>query len=237
MPVLRQRRSTAIDGSDHECRTVEDRSGGNATGSIDDIQQANNYLQSRNFRGGGMSIPRLLTEPLQPLRIKIVLFISSYSPLFLILAIRFEEPPLRIAMGVVALTGVVLLGTLLLVAVNAEPREHIVVKVEDRGGEVAAYIATYLLPLVVLTVPTAYNLVGYGLFLIVSATVFVQSRMVYINPLVYLTGRRILAVTTEAEEVVFVINRRSIRLNEHIWAYDVILPLAVRAKPMVRTGE
>jgi hypothetical protein len=180
---------------------------------------------------------RLLTEPIQPLRIKMVLFISSYSPLFLILAIRFDQPPLRIAMGAVALAGAILLGALLLLAKRGEPREHVVAKVEDRGGEVAAYIATYLLPLIVLTVPTVPDLVGYGLFLVVSAIIFVQSRMIYINPLVYLTGRRILAVTTEADETIFVINRKPIRLSEHIWAHDVVIPLAVRARPVVRGGE
>lgn len=184
-----------------------------------------------------MSGTRLLTEPIQPLRIKIVLFISSYSPLFLILAIRFDQPSLQIAMGAVALAGVILLGALLLLAMRGEPREHVVSQVEDRGGEVAAYIATYLLPLIVLTVPTVPDLVGYGLFLVVSAVIFVQSRMIYINPLVYLTGRRILAVTTEADETIFIINRKSIRLGEHIWAHDVIIPLAVRARPVVRGGD
>jgi hypothetical protein len=40
--------------------------------------------------------------------------------------------------------------------------------VEDRGGEVAGYLATYLLPFVTVSEPDVRDVVGYALFLVVS---------------------------------------------------------------------
>lgn len=171
-----------------------------------------------------------LTDPQQPLRVRLVLFLSSYSPLFIILAIRFEGEWLRVAMGGLAALGILLFCILLLAARRSEPQRFMVSKVDDRGGDVAAYIATYLLPLIVLTIPMAPDLVGYGIFLIVSGIVFVQSRMVAINPLVYATGRRILLVHATTGEVFYLINRRAIRRNEYIWTHEVLASLTIRAK-------
>ena len=186
--------------------------------------------QRRASAGGQLEEDATLTGPLQPLSVRLVLFLSSYSPLFTILAIRFEDVKLRLVMAGIATVGVLLLVLLLLSSRRAEPKRFMVSRVEDKGNDVAAYVATYLLPLIVLTVPTIPDLIGYAIFLAISAVVFVQSQMVVINPLVYMTGRRILLAHLDSGDSFYLINRRSIHKNEPIWTREILPGLSMRTR-------
>src|ERR1035438_9441157 len=75
-----------------------------------------------------------------------LLFLSSYAPLFALLAIRFEERWLWISCTALAVLGVVSLWLLLRLDARSAPGPHTLASVKDAGGEAAAYLATYLLP-------------------------------------------------------------------------------------------
>lgn len=128
--------------------------------------------------------------------VRIRLLISSYAPLFAILAVRFRDHGLEVACGLVAILGVANLLLLLWEVRKIQPDPHRIETVADRGAEVAGYLATYLLPFVTVTEPSAQDLIGYALFLVVVGIVYVQSDMVQINPLLYLFRYRVSAVTT-----------------------------------------
>ncbi len=128
--------------------------------------------------------------------VRVRLFVSSYAPLFAILAVRFRDPRLQLACAVIALLGATSLLLLLRAAGKIQPDPHRIETVADQGAEVAGYLATYLLPFVTVTEPSTRDIVGYGLFMVVVGIVYVQSNMVQINPLLYLFGYRLTTVTT-----------------------------------------
>jgi hypothetical protein len=130
------------------------------------------------------------------LLVRLRLFISSYAPLFAILAVRFRDPRLEVACAVVAAVAVASLLLLLRAARRIQPDPHRIDRVADRGAEVAGYLATYLLPFVTVTEPSSRDIAGYVFFLVVVGIVYVQSDMVQINPLLYLLGYQVSAVTT-----------------------------------------
>jgi len=130
------------------------------------------------------------------LLVRIRLFISSYAPLFAILAVRFRDPALEIVCALVAALGAASLLLLLRAARRIQPDPHRIETVADRGAEVAGYLATYLLPFVTVTEPSARDIAAYVSFLAVVGVVYVQSDMVQINPLLFLFGYRVSAVTT-----------------------------------------
>jgi hypothetical protein len=130
------------------------------------------------------------------LLVRLRLFISSYAPLFAILAVRFRDLRLGLACALVAVLGAASLLLLLRAARKIQPDPHRVDRVADRGAEVAGYLATYLLPFVTVTEPSARDIIAYSFFLVVVGVVYVQSDMVQINPLLYLFGYRVSAVTT-----------------------------------------
>lgn len=124
------------------------------------------------------------------------LFISSYAPLFAMLALRFQSPVLVVSFSAAALIGAGTLILMLRAARRIHPQPHEIKAVADEGPEVAGYVATYLLPFLTVPEPSGRELLAYLLFLILVGVVYVRSEMVRINPLLYLLGYRLWEVTT-----------------------------------------
>jgi hypothetical protein len=162
--------------------------------------------------------------------VRLALFLSSFSPLFLILALRFENPVLRLVSLVAAVVG---LGSawFILGAERGKGAGSFEVKtIEDKGPEVAGYLASYLLPFVALDEPGAALAAGYLIFLVVAAMVYVQSDMVQINPVFYLLGRRVQKVTTSASDwPAYLITRDRALPRETILATTLTNGVLVRA--------
>ncbi len=120
-------------------------------------------------------------------------FLSSYALLFVILAIRFTQPWLEIVCGAFAVLGLVSGYRVIRSHRDIEPEPLTTGKINDLGGEVAGYLATYLLPFVTVADPTSRDLVGYFLFLIVTGVIYVRSSLVQ-HPTLYLLGWRVASV-------------------------------------------
>jgi hypothetical protein len=125
------------------------------------------------------------------------LFVSSYAPLFLLLALRFDDAVLRLLALGVGVVGV--LDALRLI--EWQPRRigsspYTVSEVRDHGSQVAGYLVSYLLPFLPLADPSGADLVAYALFLCIVGVIFVRSDMAEINPTLYLLGRRVLQIKT-----------------------------------------
>jgi hypothetical protein len=75
-----------------------------------------------------------------------LLFLSSYSPLFALTALRLEPGRYRDALWATAAVGFLsLLAALAIAQRRISPRQRVLTSVSDRGGDVAGYLATYLL--------------------------------------------------------------------------------------------
>lgn len=133
-------------------------------------------------------------ESLSDLTVELALFLCSYSALFAILAVRFRTTALILACAGLAVLGAVAGLAVLLRFRSVAQGIWTVSTVEDRGGEVAGYLATYLLPFVTVAEPGWHDVVGYVLFLVIVAVIYVRSGLVQINPTLYLFGWRLFAV-------------------------------------------
>jgi hypothetical protein len=126
-----------------------------------------------------------------------LLFLSSYAPLFALMAIRFEQRWLWISCTILAVLGVISLWLLLRLDARSSPGPHTLASVKDAGGEAASYLATYLLPFLTVATPTARDVLAYAGFLLVAATINLRSAVVQVNPLLYVLGYRVLSVTDD----------------------------------------
>jgi hypothetical protein len=125
------------------------------------------------------------------------LFLSSYAPLFAILAIRFDGTALKAVCAALAAFGLLYLVLVVWVVPRAaQPRSYPVQSVDDAAGEVAGYLATYLLPFVAVPSPTAADLAGYCILAVVVAVIFTRSELARINPTLYLLGWRVASIDT-----------------------------------------
>ncbi len=159
-----------------------------------------------------------MRERVSDLVVELSLFLSSYAPLFAILAIRFRTSMLTITCAFLAVLGVVS-GALVLWRfrkVTAIPWP--VRTVEDRGAEVAGYLATYLLPFVTVAQPNLRDVIGYGLFLVIVAIVYIRSSLVQFNPTLYLFGWRLYAIEIGSNWSGFVLARGTVRRGDSLSA-------------------
>lgn len=136
------------------------------------------------------------------------LFLSSYAPLFLILAVRFTQFWLVIACVAAAVLGVGLAIWILYAHGQSASHSLQITKSEDVGGQATTYLVTYLLPFVAVDEPTLREVVAYGIFFAVAALIYVRSDMQQVNPIFYLLQRRIMKVTTAQDRTLYAITRR-----------------------------
>lgn len=140
-----------------------------------------------------------------------LLFLSSYAPLFGLLAIRFEPRWLWISCTVLAALGVVSLWLLLCLGRRATAGPHELASVRDDGSEAAAYLASYLLPFLTVGVPSTRDVLAYAGFLVIAALIYIRSSMIQANPLLYLLGYKVLSATDSNGLHAYIITRRALR--------------------------
>ena len=136
--------------------------------------------------------------------------------MFTILAIRFERTWLTVACGVLAVLGLAAGAAVLLRFRDVTPGSWVARTSEDRGGEVAGYLATYLLPFVTVAEPGVRDVIAYALFLMIVGVIFVRSSLVQINPTLYLFGWRLFAIEIGDGWSGYVLARMPIRRGERV---------------------
>lgn len=158
------------------------------------------------------------------------LFLSSYAPLFVILAIRFQGVTLKTVCAVLAGIGFsYLFLVVFVIARRAQARDYPVASLQDASGEVAGYLATYLVPFVTVPSPSAADLAGYCILALVVLAIFLRSELARINPTLYLLGWRVASITT-GQASYYIVCRRLPRPGTRIRAVRVG-GLLVRKEP------
>jgi hypothetical protein len=126
--------------------------------------------------------------------VELALFWCSYAPLFAILAVRFNALWLIVGCGVLAVGGLIAGALVLWRFRTVSGHAWSVRTVDDRGSDVAGYLATYLLPFVAVSEPGWRDVLAYMLFLAIIAVVYIRSSLIQINPTLYLLGWRLFAI-------------------------------------------
>lgn len=128
-----------------------------------------------------------------------LMFLSSYAPLLMILAIRFEKTWLRLACVALAAVGIV--GLRVLMRLHREPLDqqgrYALTDVRGAGEGASSYLAGYLLPFVTISNPSVTDLVAYAGFFAVAYVVTTRTGIIQVNPTLFLLGYRVDSVTDD----------------------------------------
>lgn len=149
---------------------------------------------------------------------KPLMFLSAYTPLFALLAVRFEPLPLMFTCIGLAVAGLLSLALLFRLDARSQPGPHKLASVKDAGAEVGAYLGAYLLPFVTVASPNFRDEVAYLLFFFVAGAVYIRSSVVQINPLLYLLGYQVLAIVDSNGLRAYLITRKNPRTGDSILA-------------------
>jgi hypothetical protein len=121
------------------------------------------------------------------------LFLSSYTPLFILVGLRSirRSDEIAAAAGVLTVGGMVGTGLFMLTAHRKAVGEYTLTDVECRDGDVGAYAATYLLPFLPIFSGSWQDIASLGAFLVILGVVYVRSRLIYVNPFLAIIGLRL----------------------------------------------
>lgn len=148
-----------------------------------------------------------------------MLFVSSYFPLAVIIAILFFQAQRMLALSLlfVALIGLLfLLFYFYIKAYRQSYEQHKILSRHTRGGEVMGYIASYIFPFVTFPLSGWQQIVSLLIFIGILGVVYVNSEdMLRVNPTLNLLGYHLYAVTIEGgNDSYALITRRTIEQGE-----------------------
>jgi hypothetical protein len=127
---------------------------------------------------------------------RLILFHSSYAPLFLIIAMRGwrESRYLAVGLAIVAVFSVVVLFIFLRTAQKLSADKVNVASVISRDGDAMSYIVTYLLPFLAVKLNDPTDVLSLGIVLFVIGLLYVNSNMIHTNPVLNVVGYHIFEI-------------------------------------------
>lgn len=142
---------------------------------------------------------------------RVLLFLSAYSPLFIIFTIQNSH---QYGYWAFIPVGVGLVATLWLWLFlrwirGTAPRTIEVQAVQRKDSEVMAYMFTYIFPFLGLKFDEIANAASLGIFFLVLMVLHVSANMVHINPVLNLIGYHVYEISGESEATYTLISRRS----------------------------
>ena len=138
------------------------------------------------------------------------LYLSSYSPLPGLLAIRLYGLHDCGALWLAILFVLMMLPLLhILSDVRfVTGRDFRIARVNGAAGEVTGYIASYILPLIVIGGLIWSDYLAFGLFVIIVGIVMTRGELLHINPWVYLFGWRLYNVSIGDDDRFYLLSKR-----------------------------
>jgi hypothetical protein len=142
---------------------------------------------------------------------RLTLFLSSYAPLFVIIAMRGWHDSRRVAIGliIVAAFSVVILFFFLRTVQSLAPGKVKIASVKSRDGDSMSYIVTYLLPFLAVKLNDPIDAVSLGILLSVVGILYVNSNMIHTNPVLNIAGYHIFEVEDSNGKTTALICKRS----------------------------
>lgn len=117
--------------------------------------------------------------------VKLGLFLSSYLPLFLILAIKNWY---NLALNIVLLfvIGYSLIWFIIIRLVNKSTTEsYTVVKVESKTKDALSYLIPYIISFIAFDIDKMQDIISLIILLLILFVVSINSEIIYVNPILY----------------------------------------------------
>jgi hypothetical protein len=139
-----------------------------------------------------------------------LLFLSSFSPLFLMFGLLDSFGSTIPEWIWYALAGLYLLGLLIFFRLVAGLASDsiLVDRARPRDGDAIGYVVTYLIPFLALSTSDWRARAALLVFILVVAVLYVRSHIFYVNPILSLVGYRLFEIEAGRGYVILLTRRR-----------------------------
>jgi hypothetical protein len=151
------------------------------------------------------------------LRTEVILFMSSFSPMFVIFALldTFMHGWINYVVWIgLAVLSNVGLAVFFRYALGRNADAITVVQASKRDGDAIGYFATYILPFAALAVSNWQQRLAVALAFLVVGCLYVRAHLFYINPILALVGYQLFDIESETRSMIVISRERFIRRGE-----------------------
>lgn len=154
--------------------------------------------------------------------VKIILFLSSYIPLFLIIIIRnYENLYLIMFFGSLIVASSILLILTIRQAGRVSGIYMKIDRIENLNMASLAYLGSYVIPFLATELLEIRDVLSFGVLLGIIAVIYVRSDLIYLNPMLNILGFNLYKVYSEGSSVVMITKKRIKHADT-----EIVLPLA-----------
>lgn len=159
------------------------------------------------------------------LLVRCILFFSSYSPLTLIFSILLWKPHPHWAVALLALSIVSMTCAFLYLLRRRSSggvSQTKITDVQKRDENVVSYIVTYLVPFVTFSLNTLEQVLAILIFFAVLLVLYVNSNMIYINPIFNMAGYHLYEIRIETDDMShYLITRRPVKPHQLLYFVEL----------------
>lgn len=164
--------------------------------------------------------------------LKLILFFSSYSPLFLIIAILNVKlndihkvkdiiPQDKIWLVIVMLALFILPNAILFYLIKRvrvfQPIKEKTNSFTNKNSDVLNYIVTYLIPFLSFNFDKLNQAIAFTILILVLAIVYIHSNIFYINPILIISGYKIY----EINDKYLLITKLTVKRDKRLKLYRI----------------
>jgi hypothetical protein len=141
---------------------------------------------------------------------RVIMFLSSYSPLGILIGILTFDQDTRAAISIIALSLLLFLFVPLYLRWMKQSGSSLYTIDERKSldGDVLAYIATYLIPFITIPIKTIAEGIAVMFLMIVLCIIYTSSNMLYVNPVFSLFGYHIYEVSFNNNKGTYIVIAR-----------------------------
>ncbi len=153
---------------------------------------------------------------------RVILFFSSYSPLWLIFGIQLyaKAPPAAVGCIVLAMLSIVGMFGYLWLCRHGRLQQSFdkVTRFQRKDSDVMSYITSYLIPFITATFDAPQQILTTAIFLLVLLIVYINTNMLFINPILTISRYRLYEIELEhGQQSHYYIARKRLSPNEMIY--------------------
>jgi hypothetical protein len=151
--------------------------------------------------------------------VRILLFLSSYSPLFLILAIQNFSDQVAWSTVLLALSAVSVAALRIYInkARTLEPHPVTAATAQAVGTEAMGYIVTYIIPFLGLSLGSSKDIASLLILLAMLGVIYVDSNLIYVNPILNIFGYHLFQISNpDGKPSALITWRRYVKQGEQL---------------------
>lgn len=137
--------------------------------------------------------------------IKICLFLVSYFPLFVIMAVlHYDHNIILYSIMGVSIIGFTGLGITFYVLNRVSGEYKEATKIEPASKINFQYFLAYIIPFITIDIDSTRQLVAYSILFIFIGILYVKTELIYVNPTLVMFGYKLLKIHSNNESIMLI---------------------------------